>query len=315
MGSGTFAVPSLEAVARSEHDLVALVAQPDKPAGRGHRLRMPKTKPIAMSLGIPVHQPEKIRSEEAVILLNRLAPDCITVVAYGQIIPRSILSIPRKGIVNVHGSLLPAYRGAAPIQWAIARGEVETGVTTMLMDEGLDTGPILLSKRIPIADDETAMTLEPKLADAGAELLLETLGGLERETIVPVAQDESLASLAPRIKKEHARIEWNWPATRIDRCIRAFQPWPGAFVLRKGVALKLLEASPRAGLFDGSPGTIVSFEGDGLVVACGMRTALVVTRVQAPDRAAMSAAAFARGRRLSPGDSLAEPESGEFPAL
>ena len=180
MGSGRFAVPSFRALLDSSHTVTALITQPDKPAGRGHAIHAPPTKTLALERSVPVHQPKKMRDPESVALIQELAPDCIIVAAYSQIIPNSILDIPPKGIINVHGSLLPAYRGAAPIQWAIVRGETETGITTMQMDEGLDTGAILLQKKIPIEPENTSASLEDKLALVGAELILETLTGWRR---------------------------------------------------------------------------------------------------------------------------------------
>lgn len=314
IGSGAFAVPSLEALGRSSHELLGLFAQPDKPAGRGHGLSMPKTKAAALELGIPVHQPAKIRAPEAVELVRDLAPELIVVVAYGQIIPRAVLEIPPKGIINVHASLLPAYRGAAPIQWAIASGEKVTGVTTMLMDEGLDTGPVLLSREHPIAADETTASLEPALARLGAELLLETVEAWGNDAITPKPQDDAAATLAPRIKKEDGRIDWSSTALVIDRRIRAFQPWPVAYAESSDATLqvKLFQATPlprasakdsssHSGVASAAPGTLLAIEGDGVSIACGEGTRLRVLEVQAPGRARMSAAAFARGRRLELG--------------
>jgi methionyl-tRNA formyltransferase len=305
MGSGGFALPSLQALLDSSHQVLALITQPDKPAGRGHELRMPKTKSLALARGVPVHQPPRVRAGGAVELVGGIAPDLIVVVAYGQIIPASILQIPPRGIVNVHGSLLPRYRGAAPVQWAIVRGETETGVTTMLMDEGLDTGPILLQKEIAIAEEDTGGTLEAKLAVLGAELLLETLSRWERRDLDPTPQDDAKATLAPRIKKEEALIDWSRPAREIHCRVRAFVPWPVAFVALDGDALRVwrTRVGPGGGP-EAEPGRILSVEGEGLAVACGGRTVVVVEEVQPAGGARMSAAAFARGKRLAPGGFL-----------
>ncbi len=307
MGTGGFALPSLRALLDSSHEVLALLTQPDKPAGRGHELRTPKTKSLARERGIPVHQPPKVRAEAAVELVRGIAPELIVVVAYGQIIPASILQIPYRGIVNVHGSLLPAYRGAAPIQWAIARGETETGITTMLMDQGLDTGPILLQDKIAISEEDTGGTLEEKLAPLGAELLLETLSRCERGVLVPTPQDGSKATLAPRIKKEDALVDWSREAREIHCRVRAFDPWPVAFVALDGAALRIWKT--RVGPGGGTEmetGRILSIEGEGLAVTCGGATVLRVEEVQPAGKARMSAAAFARGRRLAPGDFLGE---------
>ena len=309
MGSGGFALPSLERLLSStEHSVEALFTQPDKPAGRGHRLREPPTKPLAAAHAVAVHQPEKVRAPEAVELVRTIAPECIVVVAYGQIIPQSILDIPPRGIINVHGSLLPAYRGAAPIQWAIARGETRTGVTTMLMDAGLDTGPVLLSRELDITPEDTAETLEPRLAELGAELLVATLSQWERGALVPTPQDDALASLAPRIKKEDARIDWSVPAEDIACRVRAFRPWPIAFTEVSGRELKIWRARPAKDLEKSAPpGVVVASDSSGLVVACGASSALLVEEVQAAGKARMPAVDFARGQRLDPGARLGAP--------
>ncbi len=305
MGSGGFAVPSLEALLGSSHEVLALITQPDKPAGRGHELRMPRTKSLALERGIPVHQPPKVRAETAVGLLREIAPEIIVVVAYGQIIPASILAIPPRGIVNVHGSLLPRYRGAAPVQWAIARGEETTGVTTMLMEEGLDTGPVLLQDEISIDPTDTGGSLEAKLAARGAPLLLETLSRWERGDLVPVPQDDSKATLAPRIKKEDALVDWSLPAAAIHCRVRAFDPWPVAFVPIDGGTLRIWKTRVApAATTAAKPGSILAFEGECLVVACGGRSALIVEEVQPAGKGRMPASAFARGKRLAPGGFL-----------
>ena len=305
MGSGGFALPSLEALLDSSHEVLALVTQPDKPAGRGHELRMPKTKSRALERGIAVHQPPKVRAEAAIELVRGIAPDAIVVVAYGQIIPAAILEIPPRGTINVHGSLLPRYRGAAPIQWALALGETRTGVTTMLMDAGLDTGPILLQREIRIAEDDTAGTLEAKLAGVGAEILVETLSRWERGDLTPTSQDDARATLAPRIKKEDALVDWSRPASEIHRRVRAFDPWPVAFVLLDTGALRIWKARvapPSTAAAE--PGRILGIAAEGLTVACGGGSALFVEEVQPAGRERMTASAFARGRRLATGDLL-----------
>ena len=305
MGSGEFALPSLAALLDSSHQVLALVTQPDKPAGRGHEMRMPRTKELALERGIPVHQPPKVRAEPAVGLLRGLAPEAIVVVAYGQIIPQSILDIPPRGIVNVHGSLLPRYRGAAPIQWAIARGETATGVTTMLMDAGLDTGPILLQKEIAISEDDTGRSLAAKLAPVGAALLLETLARWERGEITPRPQDDSKATLAPRIKKEDALVDWSRPAPEIHCRVRAFDPWPVAFVPLEEGPLRIWKTRPApSGRAASDPGRILAVEAEALLVACGGGSTIALGEVQPAGKGRMTAAAYARGKRLAPGDFL-----------
>jgi methionyl-tRNA formyltransferase len=307
-GTGAFAVPALEALLDSRHDVRALVTQPDRPAGRGHRLRVPPTKTIGLARGIPVLQPARIRSDDSVSRLREIRPECIVVVAYGQIIPRSILDIPAKGIINVHGSILPRYRGAAPVQWAIARGETSTGVTTMLMNEGLDTGPILLQRETAIADDDTGGSLEARLASLGASLLIETLDRWEAGDLKPAPQDDANATLAPRIKKEDALVDFRLEAPEIHNRVRAFDPWPVAYLLLDGAPVRVWKTrvAGAAGTdADAAPGRILGFEPGGIVVACGGGTRLVLEEVQAAGRARTPGDAFARGRRLSSGDALA----------
>jgi methionyl-tRNA formyltransferase len=303
LGSGRFAIPSFEALLDAGHDVTALVTQPDRESGRGQALAPPPIKPVAERRGIPVLQPRRVREPEAQEALRRLEPDLSVVVAFGQILPRSVIDIAPRGTVNVHASLLPKLRGAAPIQWAIATGEAETGVTTMLIDEGLDTGPLLLARATPIGPDETAAALEPRLARLGAEVLLETVRGLEARTLVPVPQDVARATLAPILKKEDGRIDWSAPAPAIARRARGFDPWPGAFTLHEGRLLKALRlcdaAAPAA-----PAGTIVSVSSDGVVVACGEGTALRLVEVQPESRRAMPASAWAAGARLRPGARL-----------
>lgn len=305
MGSGRFAVPSFRALLDSEHSVTALITQPDKPAGRGHALQAPPTKTLALERSVPVHQPRKVRDPEAVALVEELAPDCIVVAAYGQIIPKSILDIPPKGILNVHGSLLPAYRGAAPIQWAIVRGETETGITTMLMDEGLDTGAILLQRTIAIQPQDTAATMEDKLSVLGADLILETLEGWQADTIVPRPQDDSRATLAPRIKPEDALVDWKRSATEIECSIRGFNPWPVAHTTFRDKTLKLWQATVAPPGYTRA-GEIVAISHDGILIGCGQDTRLRLTDVQAEGKKRMPADAFARGQHVEPGERWGE---------
>ena len=300
MGSGRFALPSLEALLASGHSLIALICQPDKPAGRGHSLTPPPTKRLAAERGIPVHQPAKVRSPEAVELVRRVAPELVVVVAYGQIIPRSILEIPPKGIINVHGSLLPAYRGAAPVQWAIVRGESETGVTTMLMDEGMDTGPILLQRKEPIGPEDTGETLEERLARLGAGLLIETLDAWERGVLTPIPQDPSKSSLAPRIKKEDGLVDWNLAASEIERRVRGFIPWPVAHSEIQAQAVKIWKAEVGSER-PGRPGETLAVDREGVWVACGDGTTLHLLEVQPEGKRRITGSDFARGYRLHPG--------------
>jgi methionyl-tRNA formyltransferase len=300
LGSGSFAIPSFEALIASGHDVAALVTQPDREKGRGRALAPPPLKPVAQARHIPVLQPPRVRDPQALSALRALAPELQVVVAYGQILPQGVIEIPPRGTVNVHGSLLPRYRGAAPIAWAIAGGETETGVTTMLIDEGLDTGPLLLARSTPIGPEETAAELEPRLARLGADLLLETVRGLGEGLLQPKPQDHSLASYAPLLKKEDGRIDWNVPADVLARRVRGFNPWPGTHTLWQGRALKVLRARPAPG-GPGEPGAVVSVDREGLVVACGPGTRLELLEVQLEGRRPVGALAFSSGARLHPG--------------
>jgi methionyl-tRNA formyltransferase len=300
LGSGSFAIPSFEALIASGHDVAALVTQPDREKGRGRALAPPPLKPVAQARGIPVLQPPRVREPQAVEALRALAPELQVVVAYGQILPRGVIEIPPRGTVNVHGSLLPRYRGAAPIAWAIAGGETETGVSTMLIDEGLDTGPLLLARSTPIGPEETATELEPRLARLGAELLLETVRGLEAGLLQPRPQDHAFASYAPLLKKEDGRIDWTLPAEVLARRVRGFNPWPGTHTLWQGRVLKVLRARPSPG-GPGEPGAVMSVSREGLVVASGRATRLELLQVQLEGRRPVSALAFSAGARLPPG--------------
>ena len=242
LGTPRFAVPTLERIAEAGHEVAAVFTQPDRPKGRGQKDAMPPVKEAALRLGVPVHQPERVRRPEVVEQLRGLGPEAMVVVGYGQIIPQAILDIPPKGIINVHASLLPKYRGAAPIQWAIARGETHTGVTTMKIDAGLDTGDMLLKWETEIGPEETAVELGDRLATAGAELLVRTLTGLG--SIVPEKQDEALATHAPILKKEDGDINWTMLTQDILNRIRGFVPWPGCYTLWRGQRLRIWKARP-----------------------------------------------------------------------
>ena len=305
LGSGAFAIPSLQALADAGHEIAAVVTQPDRAKGRGRSVQPPPVKPVAQALGLRVLQPPRIRAPEAREELRALAPDLQVVVAYGQILPRSVIDLAPRGTINVHSSLLPRYRGAAPIHWAIVNGETETGVTTMMIDEGLDTGPLLLSRATPIGAEETTPELEARLARLGGALLVETVEGLASGTVSPVPQDHAAATLAPMLRKEDGRIDWSAPAEVIWRRVRGLAPWPGTVTAFAGSDVKILRAAlvpgpPLADSGAGAPGTVIAIE-DGIVVACGSRTRLRVIEAQPANRRAMPAAAFAAGARLAPG--------------
>jgi methionyl-tRNA formyltransferase len=302
LGSGEFAVPSLRALVEAGHDVVGVVTQPDRESGRGRSLTPPPVKPVAVGLGLRVIQPAKVREAEAD--LRAASPQAQVVVAYGQILPRRVIDVAPLGTVNVHASLLPRYRGAAPIQWAIARGEAETGVTTMLIDEGLDTGPVLLARRLAVGAEETAASLAPKLAEIGAALLLESLAGLATGAIRPVPQDHSQATLAPLIRKQDGRVAWASPALEIERRIRAFDPWPGVTATWGERGVRLLRASVMGGRHDAAPGTVIGLDRSGIRVACGAGSVLFLALVQPESKRPMTAAAFAAGARIAVGSVL-----------
>lgn len=305
-GTPQFAVPTLERLAASGFNVQLVVTQPDRPQGRGMELTAPPVKQSALRLGLPVIQPEKIKkNEEFQSQLRTLAPDAIIVVGYGRIIPPWMLELPRYGNINVHASLLPKYRGSAPIQWAIASGERVTGVTTMLLNEGLDTGDILLQKELPIADGDTSVTLAPKLAELGAGLLVETLRGLEQKTLVPQPQDDSQATLAPILKKEDGLVDFNRSADEIFNRYRGFQPWPEAYTQFRGKGIKLTRIRPAGTVDKIEPGRIHILEGH-LYVLCGGETGTILEllEVKPEGKRAMSAREFMNGYHPAEGERL-----------
>ena len=305
LGSGAFAIPCFEALLDAGHEMAALVTQPDKEKGRGRELAPPPLKPVALARGVRVLQPRRVREPAAQDELRALRPELQVVVAYGQILPRSVIDIAPLGTVNVHASLLPRLRGAAPIQWAIARGDTETGVTTMLIDEGLDTGPLLLARQLAILPEETAGELEIRLARLGAEVLLDTVQRLSAGTLKPIPQDHSQATLAPLLKKEDGRLDWTRPAPELVNRVRGFHPWPGAYTTVAGRVLKVRKASALPG--GGEPGTVVEVARQALVVAAGGGTRLALLEVHPESRRPMSGAAYAAGARLAPGALLGGP--------
>ncbi|MFI5104714.1 MAG: methionyl-tRNA formyltransferase, partial [Terriglobales bacterium] len=288
-GTPQFAVPSLERLVAAGFQVQLVVTQPDRPQGRGMELTAPPVKQAAVRLGLPVVQPEKIKyNQEFREQLIRLRPDLIIVVGYGRIIPLWMLELPPRGNINVHGSLLPKYRGAAPIQWAIAHGETVTGVTTMLLDEGLDTGAILLQREMAILHDDTSLTLSPRMAAIGADLLVETLRGLEQGTVRPVPQDDARASLAPILKKEDGHVDFHRTAVEICNRLRGFQPWPGAFTHFRGKTLHLHAAVPSPAHTETVPGHF-AIENERLLLGFAHGTALEVQELQPEGKKRMSA--------------------------
>jgi methionyl-tRNA formyltransferase len=295
MGTPQFAVPILEGLL-AEHEVLAVVTQPDRPAGRGRTLRPPPVKELAMTRGLPVFQPTGLRGDPSLLEpLRDLAPQAIVVAAFGMLLPPEVLAIPAKGCLNVHASLLPRHRGAAPIPAAILAGDRETGVTIMLMDEGLDTGPILSQAPCPIGDEDTAGTLSEKLAQLGRDLLLETLPRWIAGEIAPRPQDEAGATYAPPLRTADAEIRWTKPAKVLAREVRAFNPWPGSYTFWRGQRLKVLRARPAEGGADGEPGKVVLLGGRlGVVTGEGI---LVLEEVQPAGKQPMDAQAFFRGQR------------------
>jgi methionyl-tRNA formyltransferase len=303
MGSPEFAVPTLEGLLSTE-DVVAVVSQPDKPKGRGRQLAAPPVKEVARRAGVPVLQPERLGGERgaaARAAIAALAPEIIVVAAYGKILPKAVLDLPPFGCVNVHASLLPRYRGAAPIQWAIIRGEAESGVTIMRMDEGLDTGAMLLRAAVPITPEETAGTLEGKLAPLGARLLLEALARLKEGPLPGEPQDAALATLAPRLTKDHGRVDFTQAAERVRDLVRGVDPWPGAFTTLDGERLLLF--APKVTSGGGAAGTVLGADRDGLIVACGSG-AVAFRELQLPGRRRLPAQALLAGRAVPRGTLL-----------
>jgi methionyl-tRNA formyltransferase len=303
-GTPAFAVPTLQRLTDAGFDIPLVVTQPDKPRGRGLELAPTPVKQRATELRIPVVQPTTIKNnEEFKSQLAGLNADAIIVVGYGRIIPQWMLDLPKYGNINLHASLLPKYRGAAPIQWAIANGDTVTGVTTMRIDAGLDTGDILLQRELPIGDDDTAVTLAPRLADVGGELMVETLRGLQDGRIHARPQDHNQASLAPILKREDGHIDFHRTARDIYNRLRGFQPWPGAYTLFRGKNFQIHWAKPADSGANLSPGEL-RLQGENLFVGCATHTALQLSEVQLEGKKRMSAADFARGYRLNPGDRL-----------
>jgi methionyl-tRNA formyltransferase len=313
-GTPLFAVPALKhLLAQPDFEIAAVITQPDRPRGRGREVSFSPVKEIATAAGIPVHQPEKIRAPEAQELLQKLAPEVVVIIAYGQIIPARLLPIPKLGWINLHASLLPRYRGAAPINWAIVNGETKTGVTSMRIDAGMDTGGILLQKEMEIGATETAPELTARMSELGAPLMVETLRGLATGVLFPRAQDSALASNAPLLKKEDGRINWSLPALEIFNRIRGLAPWPGAYTSFRGQACHILGEPASKELSEqhaqsgkpGGPGSLVVSKRE-VTVVCGGTTYLRLLSVKLEGRKHVSATEFANGAHLYPGEHFGE---------
>jgi methionyl-tRNA formyltransferase len=304
LGTPAFAVPTLERIVEAGHQVLAVVTQPDRPRGRGQHPSPPPVKEAAARMGLPVRQPERVRLPEAVEFLRALGAEAMVVVGYGQIIPQSVIDLAPLGIVNVHASLLPKYRGAGPVQWAILNGETRTGVTTMRIDAGLDTGDMLLQTETEIGPDENAVELGQRLAAMGADLLVKTLAGLVAGAIVPRKQDSSQATWARLLKKEDGIIDWSQPAQSIHNRVRGLQPWPGACTTFRGQTLHIWKSRPFPGPWPLAPGPCLPAPGPRpLVVRCGSG-ALELLEVQLEGRKRISAADFANGQRLAENEDI-----------
>jgi len=303
-GTPEFAIPTLRRLlAEADFTVEAVVTQPDRPRGRGQEVAGSAVKDLALEQGVYVYQPEKIKSDSAYEFFKRVAPDAVVIIAYGQIVPQRLIEIPRLGWINLHASLLPKYRGAAPVNWAIVNGETRTGLTTMQIDAGMDTGPILLQHAMEIGADETAPELLARMAEAGPPLMLETLRKLDRGEIEPRPQDHSQASLAPLLKKEDGCIGWSHSARQIYNRMRGLAPWPGAFTTFRTQLCHLWGRPAEATAVIGkeAPGTLFA-SSDGLYVVCGGGSRLLVEFVQLEGRKRVTARDFANGARLQPGE-------------
>jgi len=297
MGTPAFSVPTLKALLSSHHTVSAVFTQPDKPSGRGEKLSAPPVKRLALEQGIPVHQPKKLKAPECQPVFSELNADAYVVVAYGKILPQWLLDLPRWGAYNVHASLLPKYRGAAPIHWAIANGETKTGITTMKLDAGMDTGDMLLQQEIPIEPEDTCASIHDRLAEIGAELMLRTLEDLEKGTAKRIPQDPELASYAPMLKKSDGLLDWSQSAVSLHNRIRALNPWPGTYTQLQGQTFRIWKAQPAEVSSELPPGTLLHHGSGAAVVACGTGS-LRLEEVQLENRRRTTALDFLHGIRL-----------------
>ena len=308
MGTPDFAVPSLKALVQAGHEICGVFTQPDKPKNRGMKLQPPPVKELALELGLSVYQPAKLRDGEALEALRELNPDLIAVAAYGKILPVDILELPRLGCVNVHSSLLPKYRGAAPINWAILNGEDETGVTIMYMAEGMDTGDILAQAKTPININENAAQLFDRLAVMGADLLVETVKELEAGTVRPIPQDDALSSHAAMLSREQSPMDWTRSARQLHDQVRGLYPWPAATAFLDGIRCKILRTALAGETSGQVPGTVLRADKKGLRVACGDGRALDILDLQPDGKKAMAAPAFLLGHPIPVGTILTKQE-------
>jgi methionyl-tRNA formyltransferase len=303
MGTPDFAVPSLHLLAREGYDIALVVTQPDRPKGRGRKRVAPPVKRKALELNLEVLQPSTLNSKKFTDQIKHIQPDFLVVIAFGHILSEKILQLPKFGAINIHASLLPEYRGPAPIQWAIINGDSQTGITTMFMDKGMDTGNVLLTKKEPILPEDTAATLHDRLANTGADLLIKTLKDYAAHKLIPIAQDHSKATYAPLLKKQDGHINWQKSAEELEPFIRGMTPWPGAFTFHNETRLKILKAAPIPERVAEAAGTILKAFPDELRVATG-KGALSILEIQGPSGKRLGVADFLRGYKLPPGTIL-----------
>jgi methionyl-tRNA formyltransferase len=303
MGTPDFAVPTLHLLSQKGYDVALVVTQPDRPKGRGRKLVPPPVKVKALELNLEVTQPSTLKSKEFTDQIKRIQPDFLVVIAFGHILSDKILQLPKFGAINIHASLLPEYRGPAPIQWAIINGDSQTGITTMFMDKGMDTGNVLLTEKEPILPEDTAATLHDRLANSGADLLIRTLKDYAAHKLKPIVQDHSKATYAPLLKKQDGHIDWQRPAEELEPFIRGMTPWPGAFTFHNETRLKIFKAAPIPENISEAAGTILKAFPDELRVATG-RGALSILEIQGPSGKRLDVADFLRGYRLPPGTIL-----------
>ena len=297
MGTPSFAVPSLEALSKNEYNISMVITQKDKPRGRGKKLLPTPVKEKALELGLEVYQPDSINSIESINKLRDISPDCIIVVAYGQILKEEILNLPKFGCLNIHASLLPKYRGAAPINWAIINGEKETGITIMKMDEGLDTGDMLKSELIPIRADDDSKSIHDKLSQLGGRLIVETLKDIEKGNITSISQSDELSTYAPKISKETGKIDWNKNGDNIVNLVRGLKPWPSAYMVYKGEKVKIHRARVVEKFTQDDNGIIVKVSDDGIYVNCS-DSCVVIEELQFPGKKKLSVLEYLRGNDL-----------------
>lgn len=303
MGTPDFSVPTLQELINSEHEVVAVVTQPDKPKGRGNKVLFTPIKEVAINNNINVYQPKKLREEDFINEMKLINPDVIVVIAFGQILPKSVLNIPKYGCINVHASLLPKYRGAGPIQWSIINGESITGITTMHMDVGLDTGDMIFKEEVVIEDNDTGGLLHDKLSVVGAKLLIKTLEEVQNNTAPREKQNDHQSTYAPMLEKSMGNIDWEKEASIIELLIRGLNPWPSAYTYLGNKILKIWSATVIEDKYNGNPGEIVDITKEGFIVKCGKHN-LLINEIQLQGKKRMSSDAFLRGHSLTKGETL-----------